>query len=341
MNTHILHEPDMERIIRYLSDGELVVLPTETVYGLGVRCDDSVAVEKVFRAKGRPQDNPLIVHVSSVDMARRYADLDNTAERLFRCFSPGPLTLVLPARETVAENVRAGLDTVALRIPAHELTRRIIEAAGVGLAAPSANRSGRPSPTSAASALEEMRGRVKAVVDGGPATLGIESTVAVANAQGVQVLRPGRITREQLCECLGLKTSDTNPDASEEVADSDSRLVDPTVSPGTRHRHYHPNVRVVVVSEPSELESGPPPTLSDGLLCVSSEMVEVYLQSGGSLDSVRQADGTESFEHDLYEWFFWAERCSFERLFVELPALSAGTRGLRDRIMRASDQSPV
>lgn len=341
MKTHILRERDMERIVKYLSDGELVVLPTETVYGLGVRCDDHDAVAKVFQAKGRPQDNPLIVHVSSVEMARRYAEVDNTAERLFRCFSPGPLTLVLPARETVAENVRAGLDTVALRIPAHELTRRVIEAAGVGLAAPSANRSGRPSPTSAASALEEMRGRVKAVVDGGTAKVGIESTVAIANAQSVQVLRPGRITREQLYECLGFTTRDLSHGAWDEVADSDTRIVDPTVSPGTRHRHYHPNVRVIVVTQPSELGSGPPPTPCDGLLCLSSEMVGVFLQSGGSLHSVRQADGTESFEHDLYEWFFWAERCGLERLFVELPADCAGSRGLRDRIMRACDQSPL
>lgn len=339
MNTHILRERDMERIVRYLSDGELVVLPTETVYGLGVRCDDQDAVEKVFQAKGRPQDNPLIVHVSSVDMARRYGHVNATAERLFRCFSPGPLTLVLPARETVAGNVRAGLDTVALRIPAHELTRRIIEAADFGVAAPSANRSGRPSPTSAASALEEMRGRVKAVVDGGSAKVGIESTVAVANAQSVQVLRPGRITHEQLCECLGFRTSGANPGASDEVADSDSRLVDPTVSPGTRHRHYQPNVRVIAVEEPSEIRSELPLDASDGLLCLSREMVEVFLKSGGRTETVRRADGTASFEHNLYEWFFWAERCGLERLFVELPAASAGSLGLRDRIIRASDQS--
>lgn len=339
MNTNILHEADLERIVGYLIEGELVVLPTETVYGLGVRCDDDNAVEKVFRVKGRPQDNPLIVHVSSVEMARRYAGVDRTAEQLFRCFSPGPLTLVLPALDTVARKVRAGLDTVALRIPAHALTRRIIEAADVGLAAPSANRSGRPSPTSAASAFEEMNGRVPAIVDGGQAKVGIESTVAVAGENGIQVLRPGRITEEQLYECLGLEAPGALPRICDDTAERGASVDNAPRSPGTKHRHYHPDLQVIAVGDPADLRLRRIHEAGDGLLCVSSEMANTFLESGGRTELIRRADGTEAYEHNLYEWFFWAERCKVERLFVELPADSAGSRGLRDRIMRASDQS--
>ncbi len=216
------------------------MIPTETVYGLAADAKNSVAVRAIFEAKGRPQDNPLIVHVADRSQALSLCPPDNRSARaLFERFAPGPITVVVPDDGSLAPEVNRGLGTIAIRVPAAPTARAIISAAGVPVAAPSANRSGRPSPTNFAMARAEMDGLVSAIVDGGPSTIGIESTVVDAvDAKNPRVLRPGQITSNDIALCLGLE-----PEILVASVDADRRAR----SPGTRFRHYKPGIPVVLV----------------------------------------------------------------------------------------------
>lgn len=189
-------EGGIARAVHILSDGGLVAVPTETVYGLAARADSDTAVARIYEAKGRPSFNPLIVHVASLEQAREFAEFPPAAQRLAREYWPGPLTLVLPRHRgaRLAPAVTAGLETLALRIPAHPVMRALLDRAGFPLAAPSANRSGFISPTSPAHVLASLDGRIDAVLDGGECERGLESTIAAVRADGsVEVLRPGPI----------------------------------------------------------------------------------------------------------------------------------------------------
>lgn len=187
---------EITRAARILRDGGLVAVPTETVYGLAARADNDEAVSRIYSAKGRPDFNPLIVHVASLELARKLADFSDVAEKLAAEHWPGPLTLVLPRRRDagLAEAVTAGLETVAIRMPSHAVMRALLEESGLPIAAPSANRSGFISPTSTAHVLASLDGRIDAVIDGGMCERGLESTIAAVRADGsVVVLRPGPI----------------------------------------------------------------------------------------------------------------------------------------------------
>jgi L-threonylcarbamoyladenylate synthase len=232
-----------------LHAGGLVILPTETVYGLAANAADPRAVAAVYEAKGRPSFNPLIAHVADLAAARRIARFDARAERLAQAFWPGPLTLVLPIADeaAVCDLARAGLDTVAVRAPAHPLARRLLGVFGGPVVAPSANRSGRPSPTTFADAMEETGGAAAVALDGGPCAVGLESTV-VALLDEARLLRPGAVTRAQIEALIG-------PLAE---ADADARR-----SPGRLTRHYAPKapVRLNATPGPGEayLAFGPAP----------------------------------------------------------------------------------
>jgi L-threonylcarbamoyladenylate synthase len=213
-----------------LRRGGLIGLPTETVYGLAGDATDGVAVASIFEAKGRPSFNPLISHVADIAEARRYGFLDDAAERLAAAFWPGPLTLVVPHRENspVSDLARAGLDTIALRVPSHPVAQAIIRATGRPLAAPSANRSGRISPTTAGDVAAELGDRVDAVVDGGPCDVGLESTVIACLPDGIRLLRPGGVARADIERVIGQLLEDA------------SAAEGPLRSPGMLLSHYAP-----------------------------------------------------------------------------------------------------
>ena len=204
---------------RTLREGGIVAFPTETVYGLGADARNAEAVRRVFAAKGRPSDNPLIVHIADPEQLRELAlPYGGIPARLIEAFWPGPLTIVLPVRPgAVAPEVTAGLDTVAVRMPAHPVALRLIAAAGCPIAAPSANRSGRPSPTLAAHVLEDLDGRIDGVVDGGPAEVGLESTVVMVADGRIHVLRPGGVTPEALAEAAGCEVIAAGLDDAEDA----------------------------------------------------------------------------------------------------------------------------
>ncbi len=229
----------MERAAAVIRSGGLVAFPTETVYGLGADAMNARAVEKVFEAKGRPADNPLIVHVASREMVDRVAsEVSERAERLMKEYWPGPLTLVLKRRPEVPARVSAGLATVAVRMPRNEIALELIRQSDTPIAAPSANRSGRPSPTQAAHVLSDLDGRIDMILDGGETNIGIESTVLDMTTDVPVILRPGWVTREMLQETIG----------PVELAASREAL---QRSPGTRYRHYSPHARVVLIEQGS------------------------------------------------------------------------------------------
>ena len=246
MNTIVFHpESDpaaIQEAAAILRRGGLVGIPTETVYGLGADALNEEAVSRIFLAKGRPQDNPLIIHVPDASWLEQYCrDVPPEAYRLAERFWPGPLTMILPRRDIVPLQTTGGLETVGVRCPDHPVTLAIIRAAGVPIAAPSGNTSGRPSPTTAAHMIEDMDGKIDGIVDGGPCTVGVESTIIDLTETPARLLRPGGITLEQLEAVLG------------EVA------VDPAVTrlmgageqpkaPGMKYRHYAPKAPVTVVT---------------------------------------------------------------------------------------------
>jgi len=224
--------------------GGLVAFPTETVYGLGANALDPAAVRRIFAAKGRPGDNPLIVHLAGAGQVPAVAVPLPAVDILARRFWPGPLTLVLPRRSVVPDETTAGLDTVAVRVPDHPVALALIRASGCPIAAPSANRSGRPSPTRADHVWADLRGRIDMILDGGEAGIGLESTVIDLTADPPVLLRPGGVTVEELAEILGPLRVD--PAAEGMPAGG------PVRSPGMKYRHYAPATRCVLVEGPPE-----------------------------------------------------------------------------------------
>ncbi|WP_038087518.1 L-threonylcarbamoyladenylate synthase [Tumebacillus flagellatus] len=231
--THVFHtnREDLERAAQLLREGQTVAFPTETVYGLGANALNPEAVKKIYEAKGRPSDNPLIVHIARLeDISQLVTHIPEKAKLCMERFWPGPLTLILPCTDRVPSAVTAGLDTVGIRMPDHETALQLIALAGIPLAAPSANSSGRPSPTTAAHVLEDLSGRIAGVVDGGAAGVGVESTVLDVTGDKPMILRPGGITREMLQELLGPVGIDP--------ALSDAGIA--PKSPGVKYTHYAP-----------------------------------------------------------------------------------------------------
>ena len=224
-----------------IQDGGLVAFPTETVYGLGANGMDGEAVNRIFDAKGRPNDNPLILHIAKKsDVKLLWAHVPKLANTLMDTFWPGPLTLIFNKADEVPYEVTAGLETVAVRMPSDKTARMLIQKSGVPIAAPSANRSGRPSPTTAEHVLADMDGRIPLILDGGPCRYGVESTVLSLVGEPT-ILRPGAVTREMLEAVIGpvrLAPSILNPLGEREVA----------ASPGMKYKHYAPDAEVHVVN---------------------------------------------------------------------------------------------
>ena len=245
MNTQLLSALDAKTpaiAAGLIRQGELVAIPTETVYGLGADGLNEAAVAKIFEAKGRPQDNPLILHIWDAKQMEQFChDIPKAAYDLAKAFWPGPLTMVLPAREIVPKRTTGGLSTVALRCPDNAVTREIIRLSGVPIAAPSANISGKPSTTTAQHVLHDHDGKIAAVVDGGPCRVGVESTIVDLTEDRPRLLRPGGITPEQLVSVLGDLVVDKAVTAQ---IDKDAVVK----APGMKYRHYAPSEPVVIVA---------------------------------------------------------------------------------------------
>lgn len=310
-----------------LRDGGLVAFPTETVYGLGANALDPEAVARIFAAKGRPADNPVIVHAPDVETAWRVTTGPTPlALRLADAFWPGPLTLVLAAADALPRAATAGLPSVAVRVPDHAVALALLRAAGVPVAAPSANRSGRPSPVTAAHVIDDLGDAVDVVVDGGPCRVGVESTVVDARGDVPVVLREGGITREQLAAVVGTGG-----------VGSATRVEDLAASPGTRHRHYAPACRVVIAA-PGE------GAVVAARLVGSTRRVGLVGPAeapAGVVGIARVADAQELAVR-LYQALRDAEAAGVTDLVVEAVPETGIGRAVMDRLRRAAEgSSPI
>lgn len=228
---------------RFILEGKLVAFPTETVYGLGADALNAEAVKRIFEAKGRPADNPLIVHIADFNDLKRLAmEIPEEAELLAEKFWPGPLTMVLPRREEVPDVTTGGLDTVAVRMPAHPIALALIRAS-TPIAAPSANISGKPSPTLAEHVIDDFYGKIEAIIDGGETKVGVESTVIDLTSERPTLLRPGGLPLEEIERVIG--EVEIHPAVR-------GKLVDVARAPGMKYKHYSPNAQVMVVEGPRE-----------------------------------------------------------------------------------------
>lgn len=336
-------EPDAETLkeaAEALRSGRLVVFPTETVYGLGADATDERAVGRVFEAKGRPPDNPLIVHVLDGEDARRVTrDVPDDAKRLMEAFWPGPLTLVLPADPRLPRIVTAGLDTVAVRAPAHPVARALLAAAGVPLAAPSANRSGMPSPTRAEHVAMDYRGHesvIALLLDAGPCTIGVESTVVDLTSDPPTVLRLGGVPPEAIQTHLPRLKVDPH---ARGVAVAPGTSV---ASPGMKHRHYAPRTPVTLF----EGEDGPAKILEAHKSSLRREKKSGFIVSTqtahqGSLqgDNIVVLGGRNEqgrWAHDLFDALRRLDEQGLDRIFVEgIPETGLGA-AVMDRLRRAA-----
>ncbi|MDR2137896.1 MAG: threonylcarbamoyl-AMP synthase [Synergistaceae bacterium] len=299
-----------------LREGGLAAFPTETVYGLGADGLNPEAVRGIFRAKERPADNPLILHLSVYKEAERLALVDERAEAAMKVFWPGPLTLVLPARAVVPKEVTGGLSTVALRVPDHPVALALIRAAGCPVAGPSANRSGRPSPTDADAVATDLGDRIDLLLDAGRVDVGLESTVVDLTGREVLLLRPGGTPVERLEAFFGEPVGFPLPDG-----DGKKR------SPGTRYRHYAPNVPVYVWTPGEEL---PPPADPSESGFMGTTPPPVPFARTVLFDS------KESYARGIFAGFRRFEAEGIRHIVVEWPGPEGLGLALRDRIRRAA-----
>ena len=329
----ILRQADTEAIrqaARLLLADETVAVPTETVYGLAANALSDVAVRKIFEAKGRPQDNPLISHIASMEMLPMVVrSVSECAYRLAEAFWPGPLTIILPRARGLADAVCAGLDTAAVRMPAHPAARALIEASGVPFAAPSANLSGSPSPTTAEDVLADMDGRIPLILDGGPCDVGVESTViSLVGAEPV-LLRPGRITAGQLQQVLGrpavLSNAVLHPLEQGEAA----------ASPGMKYKHYAPKADIMLIK---------------GSLDAYKTYVETHLEEGvyalcftGEEQTLPcpcvtygRADSPEEQAHELFSALRMLDAHGARLAYAHCPAQQGVALAVYNRLLRAA-----
>ncbi len=322
---------DYDKNIKIASDilksGGIVAVPTETVYGLAASALDDNAIKNVFKAKGRPQDNPLIVHISGMDMLRKVArEIPDTAIKCAKAFWPGPFTMVLKRTDLVAESVCGGLDTVAIRMPSEQSIRDIIECSGLPLAAPSANTSGMPSPTTYTHVLNDLDGKIDAVVCGNDCLVGVESTVVSLFGEKPRLLRPGAITLEQLKEVL----PDIEVDKAVFAEPEKNAKVS---SPGMKYKHYSPKTEAFLVEGSSkdfaEFVNGKENSLA---LCFSED--EEFISTK------YMVYGTKSDESTLAKNVFSALRDvdneNATSVYIHAPSKSGVGLAVYNRLIRAA-----
>ena len=309
-----------EEAASFVLAGEMAAFPTETVYGLGADAFCAAAVRKVFEAKGRPADNPLIAHVAEIGQIDRVADFSSgVARRLAERFFPGPLTLVLPKRADVPLEVTAGLDTIGVRMPAQETARDFLRACGGPVAAPSANRSGRPSPTTWQAVLEDLNGRISCVLRGAPSVVGLESTVIDCTANPPRILRAGGVTLEVLCEVVPEMRQPRHSDAERPR------------SPGLRHRHYAPTARVVLVdSVPS-----PPVGRVAGYIGMDAG-ADAQSDSGKGWRLVERVATPEAYAHRLFDFMRRCDAAGADVIYCQIVEPTGIGAAIMDRLQRAA-----
>ena len=313
METKVLstNDEDIALAGKILANGGLVAFPTETVYGLGANALNEDAVKNIYKAKGRPSDNPLIVHIANKeDIVPLVKEVTPKAQALIDAFFPGPLTIILPKSDLIGKVVSGGLDTVAVRMPINEVANKVIKAAGCPIAAPSANTSGLPSPTRAKYVIDDMSGKIEAIIDGGDCEFGVESTVITLATDIPTVLRPGAVTKEMLEGVIG----------EVEVANAvlhGMKDNETAASPGMKYKHYAPQARVVL-------------TRSDGKALLADALAH------GIRAELFGDERAEVQAHELFARLRQADAMGLELVIFSTPSCDGVGLSVMNRLLRAS-----
>ncbi len=316
MQTRLLHSTEADSAVAILRQGELVALPTETVYGLAGDATNDKAVQKIFAAKGRPADHPLIVHVHSIEAAQEWAvDISSQAMLLAAVFWPGPLTMIFRKQQSASPLITGGLDTIALRAPDHPLTLDIIRKLGTGVAAPSANTHKKTSTTTAGHVLKTLSGRIAAVIDGGDCTVGIESTIVDMTSDVPVILRPGAITKAMIEDVLGTTVA--------QPARHDEKVA------GNMPVHYQPDIPLHIRSS-AELAA---------LAGKESHIAIMHysdLAMGAGVTGYRMPSDKAAYARMLYATLHLIDASGVEAIYLEAPPDSPEWSDIHDRLQKAS-----
>ncbi len=311
--------------------GGLVAFPTETVYGLGADATSADGARLIYSAKGRPSDNPLIIHIASPEDAEKYACTSELYYKLAKAFMPGPLTVIMKKKDTIPMSVTGGLDTVAVRCPSHPIAHSLISASGVAVAAPSANTSGSPSPTHAEHVLHDLDGKVDAIIDGGICEIGLESTIVkIENENRLTLLRPGAVCADALlCVC-------ENVDIASAVTEA-LRADERPLSPGMKYRHYAPSAPLVLLDgeakEVLDFLKREQESKNCAILCYSEELSE--LGQLGTFD-IGCRDDLHAQAHNLFSALRKADTSGAQIIYAHLPPMSGVGLALYNRLIRAA-----
>ena len=329
----IKFENDLKIAAEILIEGGLVAFPTETVYGLGGDGTNPDAAKKIYSAKGRPSDNPLIIHIANPADAENYTYTNDTYYKLAERFMPGPLTVVLDAKDSVPRETRGGLSTVAVRCPSHPVAHRLIELCGRPIAAPSANLSGSPSPTDARHVIDDMQGRIDAIIDGGECEIGLESTIVKLEKDGsIVLLRPGKITVDELAFVAPIKIADAVVDKLKEG--------EIALSPGMKYRHYATNAPIVLLD--GERDRVVEYIKEEGLshtavICYSEDrkimagmLPDAHIYDLGARDDLNEQ------AHLLFSVLRRADKQNYKKIYAPLPSKDGVGLALYNRMIRAA-----
>ncbi len=308
--------PEQLEIVRrgaeIIKSGGLVAFPTETVYGLGANALDAEAVRRIYETKGRPSDNPLILHVSSIEMTEGLVELNWRARMLMEKFWPGPLSIVLPAKEVIPSRTRGGLPTAAVRMPDAAVALALIKFSNLPIAAPSANISGRPSPTDAETVRRDVGDKIPLVIDGGETRFGVESTVIDMTGEHAVLLRPGGLAKEEIEAELG----------EEVLLPQDQTII--KRSPGTRYRHYAPNV-MLILAAPDEIPAD----------AENWAWMGISEPAGNPAKKIKFLDDAE-YARELFRAMRALEKSGVSAIYAEIPEERGIGRALKDRLVRAA-----
>lgn len=313
-----------------LNNGGLVAFPTETVYGLGAIATDENAAKKIYAAKGRPSDNPLIIHIKEPCDAELYAYTSPLYYKLAEAFMPGPLTVIMPKRDIIPSAVTGGLDTVALRCPSHPIAKALIDAANVAVAAPSANLSGSPSPTTGEHVIADLDGKIDAIINGGSAEIGLESTIVKIDGESLSLLRPGAITYDALiCVCEDVKIAAAVTEALKEN--------ERPLSPGMKYRHYAPKAELILldgdINDVTEFLINATQTQNCAVLAYTEEIL--LLQGDKHID-VGNREDLETQAKRLFSALREADKLNVDRIYAHLPCKDGLGLALYNRMIRAA-----
>lgn len=314
---------------KLIREGELVAIPTETVYGLGANAYDSEACKRIFEAKGRPGDNPLIVHIQSPEQAEEISVTNSLYYKLAKRFMPGALTIILPKKPIIPDTVTAGLDSVAIRCPENEIARKLIELSERPIAAPSANSSGKPSPTTAKHVFDDLQGKIPLILDGGECRVGVESTVVKITENSIVLLRPGEITVEMLKEvCDNVTVASA---VKEELKANEKPL-----SPGMKYKHYAPKASLYLIDDRYidfiKFAKDKQANENCAIMCYNEE---IELLENKNLLPVGKRKDIKMQTHNLFILLRKADDLGVDTVYAHLPSDEGESLAIYNRMIRA------